>query len=454
MNAQTTDFETTLARALEFHRAGQNETAAHYYERAICQRPDQPTAFSLLPLASSRLTIELALRYGRRSVRIEPSSSTYRTNLANQLNQINNSAQAAQQYCLAVILDPTLADSYYNFAVMLATRGGFTQALPLYQRCLAIKPNWLQAKSNLAFVLLALDRYQEAWPLYETRFLHHDYRSGLEQDLPFPHWDGRESLSGKRILLWAEQGLGDAIQFCRFAINLVNQGNVDVGLLVRAPLAELMKAISPALRIHINIPTANEYDLHFPLMSLARVANAQIDTIPFSKSAYLYSTKTLKEKWSRLIPQRKTALVGIVWKSGAVSKITGRSVELETFSRLSNLDIQFVCLQKEISHEEKALIESLTNFYIPVGTQADLADTAAIIDQLDLVISVDTSVAHLSGAMGKPTWVLLPKVADWRWSTNRMDSAWYPNVTLFRQERQGDWGGLLDRVHCQLTTTF
>jgi ADP-heptose:LPS heptosyltransferase len=189
-------------------------------------------------------------------------------------------------------------------------------------------------------------------------------------------------------------------------------------------------------------------------MSLARIANAQIDTIPFSKSAYLYSTDKLREKWRKLIPKRKTALVGIVWKSGTASKITGRSVELETFSHLSNLDIQFICLQKEISHEEKALIESLTNFYIPVGTQTDLADTAAIIDQLDLVISVDTSVAHLSGAMGKPTWVLLPKVADWRWSTNRVDSAWYPNVTLFRQERQGDWSGLLDRVHCQLITTF
>lgn len=442
-------FEKNIEEALHLHRSGDENAAIPHYLRAICQKPNDPTALSLFPLAAPNLIDLKTVRFGRRATWIDPKSAVFRTNFANQLCCLLEETQAFRQYSAALSLDPSLADSYYNFAVLETNQGSHAKALKSYQRCLTIRPDWLQAKSNLAFALLALGRYLEAWPLYETRFSYPGYLNWPISDLPYPGWDGRESLCGRRILLWAEQGLGDTIQFFRFAKTLASREKTRVGLLVRPPLAELLK--QQGFSAHTQPPERREYDFHFPLMSVPNAMGVSLGNIPFAQSPYLFANERSRQKWLARIPKKKSPLIGLVWRTGTASKITGRSIPLSELIPLSTRGLITVCLQKEITSAERDLVRKLApSFYIPQEEQVDFSDTAGIIAALDLVISVDTSVAHLAAAMGKPTWVLLPKVSDWRWLTDRADSPWYPNVRLFRQEIAGEWSHPVTQIVEQL----
>src|SRR5262249_21305931 len=259
-----------------------------------------------------------------------------------------------------------------------------------------------------------------------------------------------EDVSGRRVLLYSEQGLGDTIQFARYA-DLLKRRGARVLLEVHAPMKALMRTLPFGVETFAQGEALPEFDLHSPLLSLPLVFDTAEPTIPWP-GAYLSAEENRLRRWQKRLGEKAQLRVGVVW-SGSTAHKNGcnRSIALETLSELFTVPVEWLCLQKEIRPADQAVLprlERLRQFTEEIG---DFADTAALVACCDLVISVDTSVAHLAGAMGKPVWILLPYTPDWRWLLDREDSPWYPTARLFRQSRPGNWDDVFARVAAELS---
>ncbi|MYM75697.1 tetratricopeptide repeat protein [Duganella sp. FT134W] len=340
---------------------------------------------------------------------------------------------------------PNNPRAYINLGSLLSRLGLNDQALAHYERALALEPDFPLARWNRGLVLLARGDYERGWLDYEYRWVAKDLAlSKAKRHFLKPQWTGRESLKGKTILLHAEQGLGDAIQFCRFAA-MVKQRGAHVMLEVWPPLVPLMKTLDGIDQL---IPTGTKrpaFDYHIPLLSLPLALNIRIDTIP-TAPFYLRSDPAKREQWSGELGVTHKLRVGVVW-SGSITHGNdhNRSLPLSALAPLFSDDYEFICLQKEIRPSDQALLDTL-----PVRQVShllhDFGDTAALCDLMDLVITVDTSVAHLAGALGKPLWVMLPTPFEWRWLEQGRTNPWYPSATVFRQQRSGAWDPVVAEV--------
>ena len=263
-------------------------------------------------------------------------------------------------------------------------------------------------------------------------------------------WTGQENLGGRRILIHAEQGLGDTLQFVRY-LPLLRERGADVYLEVQPALKSLLLAQAGANGVHARGEAPPEFDFQFPLLSLPRAFATDLDTIPAS-TPYLAAPAEKVAKWAQALPVGGRPQVGLTWSgSSGHTNDRNRSIPLADFKQLFHgLPGSFFSLQKEVRNEDAAVLTALPEVANLAPDLADFTDTAAIIANLDLVITVDTSIVHLAGAMGKPTWLLLPFVPDWRWLFERKDSPWYPSLRLFRQPAAGDWKSVLAVVRSEL----
>ncbi len=326
--------------------------------------------------------------------------------------------------------------------------GRMEEALKAHQTAVERDPANAGARYNLALTQLRLGRWEEGWAGYEARWRFREVHRRpriFEQ----PRWSGRE-LNGARILLHAEQGLGDTIQFCRYATLVAARGGVPI--LQVQPAAERLMRSLPVVRAGLAetavLGTEQQFDCECPLMSLPAVFGTTIETVPWP-GAYLGADPAMALKKRAEFPDVASGpRVGLAWAGNPRYKADSlRSMRLETLlPMLRTASFTWVSLQKGEAAEQLAALPSGVFVWDGSSRERDLAETAALVATLDLVITTDTSIAHLAGAMGKPVWILLPHLADWRWMQETESTPWYPTARLFRQKAPGDWGGVLERV--------
>ena len=273
---------------------------------------------------------------------------------------------------------------------------------------------------------------------------------GVKRAFSQPLWLGQESLAGRTILLHSEQGMGDTIQFCRYA-KLVSDLGARVILEVPKPLLGLLKQLSWVSEFVVDGSPLPAFEYHCPLLSLPLAFKTTVHSIP-SPTAYLRADPGKLAYWTSKLGEKSTPRVGLVW-SGRPEHTNdrNRSIGLATLLQYLPPGYQYVSLQKDVRDSDRPVLESRPDLLHFGHDLNDFADTAALCELMEVIISVDTSVAHLSGALGKPTWVLLPFSPDWRWLLDRDDSPWYPSVKLYRQPRVSDWDSVMKKVRAQLT---
>jgi len=263
-------------------------------------------------------------------------------------------------------------------------------------------------------------------------------------------WDGQESLRGKSILLHAEQGLGDTIQFARYVASIERLG-ASVILEAQKPLVRLLTSLQATSTVIVQGNRLPEFDFHCPLMSLPLAVGTTLNTIP-AENPYLYADPENRKAWQKRLGPKPKPRVGLIW-SGAVGHANdkNRSIPLEMLATLLKLDCEYHSIQKGL-REGDAECLAKSGIISHDGGLQDFLDTASLVMEMDVIISVDTSVAHLAGALGKRVWVMLPFVPDWRWMIEREDSPWYPSARLFRQPAIGDWQSVIERVKIELAS--
>jgi tetratricopeptide (TPR) repeat protein len=366
----------------------------------------------------------------------------------------------------AIAVNPRSGTAYSNLGLALTKVGKLSEAIAAYEKAIALEPEDAGVHWNLALSLLQNGDFARGWAEYEWRWKKPGFTSRVEV-FPQPIWRG-EDLAGKTILLTDEQGIGDTIQFARYAPLVARRGG-KVVLRCQAELVRLMKSLTGVERVVSHSDELPAFDYYLPLLSLPGIFGTSVGTIP-AEIPYLRADDSVSARWAekirageksgdglekRIAAAEKIApakRIGLVWAGGASHRADRhRSIALSRFlPLLENAGLRFYSLQKGPAVEQ---ISSLREEIRPLdlgGELSDFTETAAVIANLDLVISVDTAVLHLAGALRKPVWVLLPMCADWRWLVDRGDSPWYPTMRLFRQEEFGDWAGVIGRVAAAL----
>ncbi len=398
-------------------------------------------------------------------------------------------AEALANYDRALSLVPDYIDAIYNRGNALHELGRYEEALASYDRVLAARANDGNALNNRGKALKELNRYDEAlacsaqalaalpdnivahcneasmrlligdlprgFAEYEWRWKKADMAPAQRQ-FPQPLWLGSkelgaEDISGKTILLHGEQGFGDAIQFCRYATLVAGRG-ARVILEVRPPLVSLMQSLAGPAAVIAKGDALPAFDLHCPLLSLPLAMGTTLETVP-AQVPYLHASPGKSEEWSARLGPKTRPRIGLCWSGNAThERDRERSMRLSDYLPLLELDASFVSLHQEVRPEDAAVLAAHPEILHFGEALKDFTDTAALIGALDLVISVDTSVAHLAGALAKPAWVMITYVPEWRWLLTREDSPWYPTVRLFRQDEGRTWDGVVARLREALST--
>lgn len=379
--------------------------------------------------------------------RLRPDFVQAINNCANVLKQLRRFEEALQRYDEALKIWPDYAEAAYNRGVALSELGRPEEALASYLRALEINPDYLDARYNLAHCRLQLGDYAQGWKDYESQW----QRSLLARNrpaLPQPLWLGECSLKGKTILLHAEAGLGDTLQFCRYAEPVAALG-ARVLLMVQRPLSGLLANVKGAHKVFGQGTRLPKFDYHCPLMSLPGAFGTTDASIP-ARIPYIHCDAERVARWKKRLGKSaagRKPRIGLAWSGNpAHNNDRNRSLALSDIAPLLTFDAQWVSLQKEVRATDAAVLAENSHIAHFGGQIKDFSDTAALVEHMDLVIAVDTSVAHLAGAMGKPVWILLPFNPDWRWLLGRDDSPWYPTARLFRQPSMGDWASVIAAV--------
>jgi tetratricopeptide (TPR) repeat protein len=422
---------------------GRVDEARECYQRAIALRPDYAEPHNAVGVLLAQKDPEPAVASFRRAIAARPAYGDAHNNMGIALQALGRYEEAVASYRQALALKPDNADAYNNLGLALRSLNRHAEALACFELAQAIKPDHVDAQLGEGLVRLALGDYAAGWKKYAWRHFTANFSRGKTRP-PQPLWLGNWDISGKTILLHGEQGLGDTIMFARY-VPLVAQRGVKIILAVQRPLAAVMATLKGAAIVRAQGEPVPPFDGFCPLPTLPLAFQTSLETVP-ADIPYLSAPADRLAKWQPVMEVFPRPRIGLMW-AGAVSPIFRRSIPLRLLLPLLALrEFHFVALQKEVPKEDTALLESSGMATFLGERQADLADTAAMIALLDLVITIDTSVAHLAAAMGKPTWVLLPFSTDWRWMIGRDQTPWYPTARLFRQPAPGDWEPVLKEV--------
>jgi len=415
------------------------------YERAIALRPDYAEAHNSLGVVLAPDRPEEALASFTRAVAIRPGFADAHNNAGNVLHDLGRHGDALASYRRALTGKPDLAAAHNNVGMALRELNRHEEAVASFEMALAIKPDYVDAHVNEALVRLALGDYATGWKKYVWRRMTKSFNYGRKNP-PRPLWLGQWDISGKTILLHGEQGLGDTIHFSRY-VPLVAEQGARIVLAVQRPLAALMSGLAGVSVLRAQGEAIPPFDGYCPLPSLPLAFKTTLESIP-ANMPYLSAPLDRLERWRPIISAIGRPRIGLMWAgAGGTPHNRRRSIALRLLAPLLELpDFHFVALQKEVHEDDAAVLQASGMVSFLGERQADLADAAAMIAMLDLVITIDTSIAHLAGAMGKPVWVLLPFSADWRWLRARTDNPWYPSARLFRQPAPGDWESVVVQV--------
>jgi tetratricopeptide (TPR) repeat protein len=470
-------------RGAALRRLGRRVEALASYDRALALDPaGAETHYNRGNVLHDLRRYDEALQSYERALAINPNYAEALLNRGNALRDLGRYAEALASYDKVIELRPDVAAAWNCRGIALQRLGRDPEALDSYDRALALDPNFAEAHSNRGYALKALNRHREAiasyrvaqrldpdnadanwnealallslgdfergWKQYEWRWKTPDqapHRRKFEAGL----WLGDSDPAGKTILLHAEQGLGDSIQFIRYAPLLARRGATVIAE-VQAPFRALAAGVAGVTSAFCRGDALPGFDLHCPILSLPLAFRTTLASIP-AEVPYLRVPENRAAHWAGRLPAGRR--VGLVW-SGAPRHRNDhhRSVGLTRLAPLLDVPgLRFVSLQRDVRPGDAEVIQARPDLVHFGAELRDLADTAALMAGLDLVISVDTAAAHLAGALARPVWVLLPFSADFRWLVGRADSPWYPTARLFRQPRLGDWDSVIEAVRRALT---
>jgi tetratricopeptide (TPR) repeat protein len=439
------------ATLMELQRVDEAEAA---YREALVHRADYAEAYYNLGIALFRQErFDEAEQAYREALRCQPGLTQARNNFGCVLRVLERFAEAADAFRQALAAAPQLAEPHANLANALTQMGCFAEAESAYRQAIALRADYAEARFGLGVLLLGLGRYEEGWPLYEARYEQPDFvHRQTRAMLSCPQWRG-EPLAGKSVLLWQEDGLGDMLQFSRYVALLKAQGAAQIAFVCVAPLHRLLASVAgmDAVLDHgAGVARAASYDCWTSPLSAPLYLRTTLETIP--RPVRLQLDPALLEQWRHTLNALpRGPRIGLVWKGNAKHHNDAhRSIpSLATLAPLWSLPgLNFVSLQKG-QGEDEARNPPAGQPLLDLGSHvSDFADSAAIVAQLDLVICVDTSTAHLAGSLGKPCWVMLPeRDVDWRWLRERDDSPWYPHtLRLFRRAPGDAWDAVVERV--------
>ena len=426
------------------------EKSVANFQQFVTLVPDSSLGLYNLGTALKELNrYDDALQNLDRAIQLKPDYAEAYHNQGVTFGELKRYDDALVSYDRAIQLKPDYAEAYSNQGVTYNELRRYDDALVSYDRAIQLKPDYAEAYWNKSLLKILLGEYEEGWSLYEWRWKasqQKDFMRNFKQ----PLWLGEESIKDKKILIHTEQGLGDVIQFCRYIPMIEALAPKQIIFEVPKSLVSILSTINSKFSVVEQGVPIPEFDIHCAIMSLPHAFKTTVDRIPAS-IPYLYADVNKTKLWNKKLGIKTKPRIGLVWSGSTIHKNDhNRSLLLRQLEPLLKLPFEFHCLQNEIRPID---LEALNEYEIIQQHQdelVDFSDTAALIESLDFVISVDTSVAHLAGALGKTVFILLPFASDYRWMADKADSPWYPTATLFRQPSPFDWDTALADVAQEL----
>ena len=475
LTEQSTHAEALHLFGITLYRIGEPDRALELIRKAIVSDPCNPEYHYNLGIINAALGyLDTAMTAYQRAIELQPDNWAALNNFGLLLYEQDRIEESVNYFQQAISVQKSFTNAYYNLGNALQAQKKPKAAIEAYDQVLKMLPDSAETRFNRSQSLLLLGNWQEGWKEYEWRFKSIEKKARLLAEKEIQRWDG-STLAGKRLLVVDEQGFGDTLQFIRYLPLVKDRGGTVIFETV-VPLINLFRNFLGIDELVVRSSGSEqqiEYDFYIPLMSLPGIFDTSIETIP-ANIPYIIADTNKSKYWKNRL-REDVFKIGIVWAGKSsedyrqnemsglehvqlqwagqpASKFaSNRLARLEYFDALTKIgDIQLFGLQKGNSADE---IKTHSNSIdvINLGEEfVDFSDTAAAIENLDLIISVDTAVAHLAGAMGKPVWVLIPYVPDWRWMLDREDSPWYPTMRLFRQVQKGDWRYVFQRIADEL----
>ncbi len=423
------------------------DEAATCYRQSLKLQPDNVDALNNLGVVLVKQSkSDEAVACHRRALELKPRFAETHYNLDVALADQNVPDEAAASYRRAIELKPDYAEACHNLACVHLSQNQLEQAAANCQRAIQLKPDFADAHHSYALALLALGRFAEGWSEYEWRFKQAGKQGTL---LPKPRWGGAP-LAGRTILLRSEQGHGDLLQFIRYA-PLIKQRGATVVVECATAIAGLVATCAGVDRVVAASQPLPSFDVYEPLLRLPGIFGTSLETIP-AQVPYLWPAPESCNRWKTELEREPGLKIGIAWQGNPAHRTDRhRSIPLAHFAAIANISgIRLYSLQSGAGREQMSDVSAGWPL-IDLGDQlGDFHNTAAIVRNLDLVITCDSAPAHLAGALGVPAWVALAFAADWRWMLTRADSPWYPSMRLFRQSRPGDWQSVFQTIHNEL----
>jgi tetratricopeptide (TPR) repeat protein len=437
-------------RADVLEKTGQLPAALESYDRAIALDARDATNYNNRAVLLQKMGrfAEATTAYDQ-AVASNPNYADAWFNRGTLLGELDDPEAALSSYERALAARPNFADAYVNRGVAQEQLGQFQAARASYAQSIALHHDLPEAHFNFAMVALTLGDYLTGWTEYEWRWRAKGGPVSREKrDFAQPLWLGKDDVAGKTVLLYGEQGLGDSLLFCRY-VALVAQLGPRILLEVPLPLVKLCATLPGVAQVIPYGSPLPDFDLQCPLMSLPLALETTLETIP-AKVGYLRSDASKVDDWRHRLGPKVRPRIGLTWSGQTTGTNRKRHFALSNLVPLLPPDVDYFCMQTDVGAADQETLATTPGIRQFKDSLRDFTDTAALCECMDLVISVDTSVAHLSGALGQKTWVLLAFSADWRWLTDRDDSPWYPTMRLFRQRSLGDWHGVFERVAAEL----
>ena len=446
-------WEAAYQSAVLFHQLERLAEAVEHFD--LCNRLKPDHALTLRARARSLRDmnrLKEALQDSQRACKLDPGDAGACNGVGDILARLpDRQEEALQWFDRALELEPDFLQALTNKALVLGQLHRAEEAIASYDRLRSLDPGNAEVDISLGQLHLLLGNFESGWAGHEAR------RKIPSFSAPYPKfsqpiWLGKESVDGKTILVHVDEGFGDTIQFARYVPMLAERG-ARVILVVDGPAYPLLSNLAGVSQCFpFPAHTLPPFDFHCPMSSLPLAFATRLDTIPSGTSYLPAPAASRVQAWESRLGPHDRLRVGLVWSGNPNHRNDrNRSIPLRTLSRILDADAAFVSLQKDPRPDDKAFLVESTSILDLTADLTDFTETAALLRCLDLVITVDTSVAHLAGALGCPTWILLPHHPDWRWLLGRDDSPWYPTVRLFRQPKPRDYDSVMDRVRAELT---
>jgi tetratricopeptide (TPR) repeat protein len=446
MSVEQLNFAAQVCQSAQRHA-----DAITLFQRCLAQFPSHAaslygTAMSLIQLGE----LQRALAMLEQLCKVQPLSAEAHYNRGALLGTMERYDDELDAYRQAIVLKPRFVRAYVNLGVALRDLSRFDEAMLQFKKALSLDPNDAGARTNRAQTNLLLGEFEHGWREYEWRWRDGTGTHGFPQNTL---WTGAQPIAGKTVFVHHEQGFGDTLQFVRF-VDRLSAAGARVVLRVQDALLPLLRNYRGAAEVIGETAPVPNFDYHIPIMSLPFALKLRAADLS-APAPYVHADDSLVREWDDLFADSdQRPKVGIVW-SGSTTHLNdrNRSIPLEQLKPLLDADADFFALQQEVRESDRACFAQLEQRALLRDVSARLttfAETAALIARLDVVISVDTAVAHLAGALGKPVWIALPFMPDWRWQLERDDSPWYAQARLFRQTTRGDWSSVVAALRTEI----